>query len=106
MDLRKIRTSRNKAGAVVQFYTRLGMWMNLPGKIMIFALFYDRYGLNWWLYVLGVLFLIWLVFDFLFIYPQQADFGFKQSKSMRELQNNIKWIREKIELDQYEISKK
>ncbi len=87
---------RNKAGAVMQFYARITLWANLPGKLMIFALFFDRYGVYWWMYPLAILFFAWLIFDFFYIFPQQSDFGFRNSQSMRQMQDDVKWIKQKL----------
>ena len=95
--LNKIKQSENKAGALLILYARINLWLNLPGKLALFALYIDRYGTSWWLYAGSVFFFIWIIFDFIYIQPQQADFGVRRSKSMRSMQKDIKWIRKKLE---------
>ena len=92
----KLKTRYPKA-RIINAYNRANMWLNVPTKLAMIAVYFRLYTFEWYYCLLIPLFIAWMIYDIKILYPEQVDYGQTRSRTFNELVEDVKEIKNMLQ---------
>ena len=89
----KFKTRYPKA-RLINAYNRANLWLNVPTKLAMIAVYFKMYKFEWYYWLILPIFIGWMIYDIKVLYPEQMDYGQTRSKTFNELVNDVKEIKQ------------
>jgi len=89
--------SKVDAGRLSSWYMRARERFGNLQTVMIVVIFLSTTGWYWWYPFIVVAFVIFIVFDIIYILPKEVEYNMTRSKSFKELLSMVRRLEEKID---------
>ena len=89
--------SRIDAGRLSSWYMRARERFSNLQTVMIVVIFLSTTGWYWWYPCVVFAFIVFIVFDIIYILPKEVEYNITRSKSIKELLLTVRRLEEKID---------
>ena len=86
------------AGALKVIFDRTRGYAQILTQMMLFYLFLKEAGWHWWYLGIVVVFTLWMIYDIKNLVGKERDFIWTRSGVMKDMVDNVKYIKEKVDL--------